>query len=198
MITSSGWIIIGTFLVWNISIASEIPNIWIQFWYAHIWHEIHIFQLALKCAWLVISNVGHIIRYQETYIFQRALSNFSHILSLKRWIVTIKTRLRSSAGPSAPRKWKSYYEQVEFILVQVSFSNYILNLWKVITKGLCPVWLAPLARDLGKTSLWILLQRSWFGFGIHFTSNFFFKLTSESLKSHHNKYVTTVGSLRVS
>ena len=66
-------------------------KIWILqqfFWYAHIWHEFHIFQVPVKCAWWVISKCAHIIRYQAMYISQIVASEFFWMFYMKRWIFT--------------------------------------------------------------------------------------------------------------
>ena len=76
--------------MWHIYIASKIPNIIIYSWYAHIWHEIHIFQLAIKCAWWVISKCAHIIRHETMYVFQSVQSDILCLFYMKRWICTIK------------------------------------------------------------------------------------------------------------
>ena len=59
-------------------------------WYAHIWHTIHNFELAVKCAWWVISKSAYIFRHEIVHTFLCALSNFPHMLYLNRCIFTIK------------------------------------------------------------------------------------------------------------
>ena len=65
--------------VWEICIVSKVWNIMILFWYADIWHKIHIFHLLVKCAWWVISKWAYIFRSPTMYIFYGAASEFSHM-----------------------------------------------------------------------------------------------------------------------
>ena len=66
------------------------PKIIMFFGYAHIWHEIHIFQPRLICAWWVISKLLHIFHGSIAHMFRSVQSEFSYILYLKRWMGTIK------------------------------------------------------------------------------------------------------------
>ena len=54
--------------VGRISIESKNGSIMILFWYADIWHKIHIFQGVLICAWWVISKPGIINWYATGYM----------------------------------------------------------------------------------------------------------------------------------
>ena len=71
--------------VWTISIDIENLNFTIFFWYAHIWHEFHIFQGPVKCAWWVISKCAYIIRYQAMHISQIVASEFLYMFHLSKF-----------------------------------------------------------------------------------------------------------------
>ena len=77
--------IIWTFYngVGRVSIASKNGSIIILFWFADIWHKIHIFQGVLICAWWVISKSAHINWYATGYMSSLMPSELSHMLYMK-------------------------------------------------------------------------------------------------------------------
>ena len=85
--------------LWHICIASKVWNIKKLFWFADIWHRIHVFYLLVKCAWWVISKWAHVFRSMMMYNFYGAASEFSHVLYLKHWICT------DSKFCPFPQKW---------------------------------------------------------------------------------------------
>ena len=80
--------VIWTFYNWvgRTSIESKNGSIMILFWYADIWHEIHIFQGVLICAWWVISKSAHINWYATGYMSSLMPSELSHMFYMKIWI----------------------------------------------------------------------------------------------------------------
>ena len=74
----------------QIHIVFKNPKIKLFFWYEHIWHKIYIFQQPLICAWWVISKLLHVFHGRIVHIFRSAISEFSHMFSLNRWIGTRK------------------------------------------------------------------------------------------------------------